>query len=514
MHQIITRKFYMTLASIALAFMILFATAPAHAGSKQLDNIRAAIKAKGGKWVADVTSVSELTLEEKKVRAGLDMEEELSASNNTLDPLTNDLTTVAPATLDWRNEGGINYVSPVKNQGSCGSCWAFATTAALESQVMIFQKGVLIDLSEQILVSCSGAGSCAGGSSATASNFIRDVGLPLESCFGYVGTDNSCDNACVNWPTSTYGIVGWHRASSTTTTVNDIKNSLYLYGPVVATMYVYNDFYSYRTGVYSYTTGAYVGAHAIMVVGYDDINQCFLVKNSWGTGWGEAGYFKIAYSEVTGTSRFGYSTMVYEGHEEPVIIDPVLPDAEITSPAQGSTLSGITAIGVSTPTGSSISKVDLFIDGALFSSDSVTPFSFSWDTNKINNGAHTLKAVAYDLSSGNSGESYPVSVNVANPDPDTTPPTAAILSPAEGSTLSKLVKIKVSATDNLGLSRIEVYYNDSKLIGSSSITGTSVATVISWNTSKVAKGPATLSAIAYDAAGNQAPSKSLNVTLK
>jgi C1A family cysteine protease len=332
MHQIMTRKFYVTFVSLAIALVILLAAGPVQAGPKQLDDIRAAIKAKGGKWVADVTSVSELTLDEKKMRTGLDMEAELAPAYEESEPLIDDMTTAAPATLDWRNEGGINYVSPVKNQGSCGSCWAFATTAALESQVMIFQKGLLIDLSEQLLVSCSGAGSCSGGSSATASTFIRDVGLPLERCFPYTGTNNTCDNACLDWASSTYDIVGWHRASSTTTTVNDLKNALYLYGPVVATMYVYNDFYSYRTGVYSYTTGSYVGAHAILVVGYDDANQCFIVKNSWGTGWGEAGFFKIAYSEVGGTSKFAYSTMVYEGHEEPIIIDPVLPDAEITSP--------------------------------------------------------------------------------------------------------------------------------------------------------------------------------------
>jgi C1A family cysteine protease len=513
MHQIITRKFYLTLITIAVALTILFVCAPAYAGSKQLDDIRAAIKAKGGKWVADVTSVSELTLDEKKKRAGLNMEEELTPAYDESEPLLDDMTTVAPATLDWRNEGGINYVSPVKNQGSCGSCWAFATTAALESQVMIFQRGVLIDLSEQILVSCSGAGSCAGGSSATASTFIRDVGLPLENCFAYSGTNNICDNACSDWRNSTFDIVGWHRASTTTITVDDIKKGLYLYGPVVASMYVYNDFYSYRTGIYKYTTGSYVGAHAVLVVGYDDVNQCFIVKNSWGTGWGEAGYFKIAYSEVTGTSRFGYSALIYEGHEEPIIIDPVLPDAEIASPIAGSTLSGIANISVSTPTGSTISRVDMLIDGLLLSNDTAAPFSFSWDTAKVNNGTHSLKAVAYDAS-GNTGESSPVSVNVANTAPDTTVPTTSILSPAEGSTITKIVKVKVSAADDLGLNSIELYYNQSKLIGSSIVSGTSVEKIFSWNTTKLAKGPVTLTAIAYDAAGNKATSRVVNITLK
>ena len=91
--------------------------------------------------------------------------------------------TAALPTLDWRNANGVNYVTPVKNQGSCGSCLAFAVTAALESQHMITSTGMPLDLSEQILVSCSGAGSCSGGSPGSASNYIKTTGLPLESAF-------------------------------------------------------------------------------------------------------------------------------------------------------------------------------------------------------------------------------------------------------------------------------------------------------------------------------------------
>ena len=69
------------------------------------------------------------------------------------------MVTAAPATLDWRNVGGVSYVTPVKNQGSCGSCWAFAVTAAAESQVMIATSGLPINLAEQILVSCPVGGN-------------------------------------------------------------------------------------------------------------------------------------------------------------------------------------------------------------------------------------------------------------------------------------------------------------------------------------------------------------------
>jgi C1A family cysteine protease len=309
--------------SLAMLVTLPLSSALLFADDAEVEQINQAIKARGAKWHADKTSVSELTEKEKQMRLGA-MEEGdffVEASSSTLTapiPQTEGLS----STLDWRNAGGISYVSPVRDQGACGSCWAFATTAGLESQVMIAGGGMAIDLSEQILVSCSGMGSCSGGSSASASTYIRDVGLPLESCFAYTASNNICSNACLNWQDSTYSISSWHRAGGSTSAVDSLRNAIYAYGPVVATMYVYNDFYSYRSGVYSYTAGSYVGAHAVLVVGYDDVQQAFIVKNSWGSGWGEAGYFMIAYSEVGGTSNFAYSTMVYDGYGTPPVPDP------------------------------------------------------------------------------------------------------------------------------------------------------------------------------------------------
>ena len=76
-------------------------------------------------------------------------------------------------------------------------------------------------------------------------------------------------------------------------------------------MAVYTDFYSYGSGVYSYAYGSLQGSHAILIVGYDDSGQYFSVKNSWGTGWGESGYFRIAYSQLTNQVGFGKWTIAY-----------------------------------------------------------------------------------------------------------------------------------------------------------------------------------------------------------
>jgi len=91
----------------------------------------------------------------------------------------------AASGADWRSFNSKNYVTPVRDQGSCGSCWAFSTTAALESYTLIQNNtpDVNLDLSEQVLVSCGQAGNCKGGWPDRASDYLKSSGLPLESCY-------------------------------------------------------------------------------------------------------------------------------------------------------------------------------------------------------------------------------------------------------------------------------------------------------------------------------------------
>jgi len=294
----------------------------------EIDEINAAIVREGAEWVAGETSFLRLSHAERQSRLGflpMDIPEEKFIAQYFA-------PTALPSHLDWRDNSG-NYVTPIRDQKSCGSCWAFATTAALESATLITlgTPGVDINLAEQILVSCSGAGSCSGGYPSYASDYFQDTGLPLESCYPYTGTNGTCGNACSNWQSSTYKIVDWW---GVTKSVDALKNALYTYGPLVTTMQVYSDFDSYQSGVYSYVTGYLRGGHAILLVGYDDAGQYFICKNSWGTWWGESGYFRIAYSQLNSVVNFGAYTIAYD--------DAIPPDSAETV-SQPTTLSGATS---------------------------------------------------------------------------------------------------------------------------------------------------------------------------
>ncbi|HME41928.1 MAG TPA: C1 family peptidase, partial [Syntrophorhabdales bacterium] len=305
---------------VALSIFVL----ASFAHSQDVTALNAAIQAKGGGWIAGETSMSRLSSAERMRRLGL-KRNALAASAGA--PLLGESgpTGSAPTGFDWRSNGG-NYVTSVKNQGSCGACWAFATTGATESATLIANQSpnVDLDLSEQVLISCSGAGNCEqGGYVNTASNYIRDTGVALDVCYPYTGTDGTCSMACANWQAAAFKINNWSWVASpgTTPTTNALKNALYTYGPLVTTMAVYSDFFNYVTGVYKYTSGSLAGYHAIIIVGYSDTGGYFIVKNSWGTGWGEAGFFRIAYSELTSPVEFGYETIAYTAsqHAFPVL---------------------------------------------------------------------------------------------------------------------------------------------------------------------------------------------------
>ncbi len=187
-----------------------------------------------------------------------------------------------------------------------------------------------------------------------------------------------------------------------------------------------------------------------------------------------------------------------------VATDTTPPTVYITSPLSGATVLGIVSVLGTASDNVGVSKVELYVDGALYASGTASAFSFSWSTTAAANGSHTLTVKAYDAV-GNVG-SAALSVTVNNA--DTTPPTARIGSPLSGATVSgTAVAVSGTASDNVGVTKVELYA-DGALYAST----TASAFSFSWNSTTKANGSHTLTVKAYDAANNTgSASVSVNV---
>ncbi|MBT1076187.1 Ig-like domain-containing protein, partial [Geobacter grbiciae] len=180
------------------------------------------------------------------------------------------------------------------------------------------------------------------------------------------------------------------------------------------------------------------------------------------------------------------------------VSDATAPTASITSPTNSSTVRGNASVAVAASDNVGVAKVELRINGAPFATATTAPYAFSWDTTTTADGSYSLEAVAYDAA-GNMGKSSAVSVKVSNT-LDTIAPTVAITSPANGATVGTSATITIAASDNVGVSRIELYI-DGKL--ATSKTGITSLTY-SWNTRKITTGAHTILSKAFDATGNTA----------
>ncbi|KAM9658330.1 dipeptidyl peptidase 1 isoform 1-T1 [Trichechus inunguis] len=210
-----------------------------------------------------------------------------------------------PASWDWRNVHGINFVSPVRNQASCGSCYSFASMGMLEARLRILTNNSQTPiLSPQEVVSCSQyAQGCEGGFPyLIAGKYAQDFGLVEEDCFPYTATDSPCKvgKDCFRYYTSDYHYVGGFYGGCNEALM---KLELVSHGPMAVSFEVYNDFLHYHKGIY-YHTGLRdpfnpfeLTNHAVLLVGYGTDSASgldyWIVKNSWGTTWGEDGYFRI-----------------------------------------------------------------------------------------------------------------------------------------------------------------------------------------------------------------------------
>jgi C1A family cysteine protease len=255
-------------------------------------------------WRAVESPITKLSTEQYKRMLGWERDKNISKKKPTSARLKKKLQAFPGASfdkvVDWRNRNGKNFVSPVKDQGGCGACVSFAVAGLVESMALI-EKGVVLDLSESDLAFCgSHPSDCGAWGEGGALNDMKSRGTVSDNRFPYLtafpnnDTWNSAPNCMITSNHDQYSvkIAGFENIFD----VSDRKSYLTHVGPVVAGITAYDDFSPAPGGIYSpSSTAKGRGGHCILIIGYSDTEKYWLVKNSWGTQWGDNGFCKIAY---------------------------------------------------------------------------------------------------------------------------------------------------------------------------------------------------------------------------
>jgi len=330
-------------------------------GKNSLSQVYAACVDGSGREIGQVVELMEL--EEKSLGCGV-KEPGLSDRYASTDPAPAQRDFAPPASYDWRSYMSGDWMTPIKNQLSCGSCWAFAAVSVAESYHNIIRSDPTydLDLSEQYLNSdCylsgyySGYQNCCGGWKDLALGYIRDFGVPDEACLGYQdgspgydGTtcdrinppncgagcayssggacsDFTCSDRCADWSSrlttigDSYRIGGIYPIPAPD---QDMKQALVDHGPLAVSVGITSSVGGsfgapgYASDVYSCTDDSKTN-HAVVIVGYDDTGGYWIIRNSWGTGWpagliNDNGYYKLAYGECGVNSDVYYAAVLPE----------------------------------------------------------------------------------------------------------------------------------------------------------------------------------------------------------
>jgi C1A family cysteine protease len=331
----------------------------------ELEALQRRLQEEGAKWTAGEKSLSHLSKEEFKQMLGLKFHGRIKVIPIVSTKARSSRPFSLPSSLDWRDYNGVNWITPIKDQQQCGSCYSFATVGTMETLIKLDQSDpdFDVDLSEQYLVSCGPSGSrqgidyggCIGNYADYVSDFLTSTGVPDEACFPYdanqvAGSEPSCDEVCGDVASKVKKLSSWSyiapQASLYIPQPDEIKAVL-VNKPVPCGFLVYEDFQNYTGGVYEPLTGQEIlGGHLVYIIGYHDSQSCWIVKNSWGTDWGESGFFKIAYNQTSVSSLTWFGTEALDFNYGESVTTSTIPPSSTTSTA----ISTTTTVPITTTT--------------------------------------------------------------------------------------------------------------------------------------------------------------------
>lgn len=348
------------------------------------------LKKEQQRWTAKETWLNQLSRSELKAMMGApSVNSDVEFYSDEADKLWAQL----PKTIDWRNKDGKNWVSPILNQGACGSCVAFAAIGTLETQINISSliPNLNVSLSMQQLFSCGGGVCGYGWYPESAAQFLKKSGVVDQSCMPYIsgitGKDLACNQACPDAKSRVIKIADYKKPTTLFKSLNAVKKAL-LNGPLMTSMTIYEDFLTYGKGIYKHSKGRRLGGHAVSIVGYDDNKKAFIIRNSWGVEWGEAGFAYMDYKDVSGIGAQTWS------FEVPAINSVI----SVESPRDRDYISGNLELkSMTNTTASQIKYTVIGNDGSSVAS-LITPNgqSFHVDTTNWTDGKYQVRAQALD----------------------------------------------------------------------------------------------------------------------
>lgn len=315
-----------------------------------------------------------------------------------------------PSTFSWRNINGTDYTTPIKDQSPAPTCEAYALCAALETKMQYHLKEIYNpDLSDNHLYYYAG-GTIEKGyvNIIDAANYLIQQGVPDEGCFPDPHRPYDYDfESLPGWENRTVKITEWGWVNHN---VDSMKQALIDHGPLIICIHFWRDFIYYFGGVYRNHVGQPIGGHVVTIVGYDDGKSCWIVKNSWGTKWGENGWFRMSYEADMIAEWYGAGTgvMYVEGvygnlkpdvpkvsTETPrcyhtYLFGLGLPTIVKKHPFQSGAARILGPLTIQVNTENTVT-VEFFIDDVLHTVDTEAPFSWPLQTTR---GLHTLTVKA------------------------------------------------------------------------------------------------------------------------